>query len=141
MSTRIVPTEGGLWQWDVGRQAKVPDGATMLHCALTGSDEAYATEVADGVADVPNVLLQDGGDIDAWATDGSRTIGAGRLRVHRRAKPPEYVYTATEVESIETVVAEALEKALAALELTPEDIDLYPLTDEEVASAYKEGTA
>ena len=139
MSSRIVPTEGELWQWDTDRQARVPDGATMLHCALSGSDEAYATEVADGVADIPNMLLQDGGDIDAWATDGSRTIGAGKLRVHKRTRPPEYVYTATEVESIETVVAEALEAALA--DLTPEDIDLHPLTDEEVAQAYEEGIA
>ena len=137
MSTRIVPTEGELWQWDIDRRARMPDGATMLHCALSGSDEAYATEVADGSADIPNVLLQDGGDIDAWATDGSRTIGAGKLRVHKRARPPEYVYTATDVWSVEAVVSEAVGAAIAAL--TPGDIGLEPLTDEEVAAAYEEG--
>lgn len=130
MSGRIVLLGGDLWQWDSGRQVAVPSGATALHTALVGDETAYSTVPDDGVADIPNVLLQSGQPISAWASDGERTIAAAKLPVRQRAKPPEYIYTATDVEAVETIVEDAVAKAVADLELDYGSLTGLPTIEE-----------
>lgn len=130
MSGRIVLLGGDLWQWDSGRQVAVPSEATELHTALVGDDTAYSTIPDDGVADIPNVLLQSSAGVRCWASDGERTIAYARFRVKSRAKPPEYVYTATDVETVETIVEEAVAKAVADLELDYSSLTGLPTIEE-----------
>lgn len=88
--------EHPFWQWDLDRFVKVPE-CQRVHFALAGQDEALIVETREGpggecVADVPNVLLQNGADIYIWTTSGDTTVDAARIHVERRPRPADYVY-------------------------------------------------
>ena len=93
------------WQWDLGRV--VYTDQPFVHFALLSDREALVVEAEDGVAEVPNILMQDGRDIYAWAYDGTRVRQDCKLRdglrinVHPRPKPQGYIYTPTEVVELE----------------------------------------
>lgn len=104
-----------LWQWDTGRTATVNNACDIVHFSCLSYGEALAVKVKNGVVEIPNKLLMLGANINAWAFvidgEGGYTKQEQILKVNRRAKPSDYVYTETEVVTVETAVNDALEKA------------------------------
>lgn len=115
----IKPLNGALWQWDTGRRVKLAEYAQEVHFCLLASASALVTVPyeydGDIVADVPNILLQEGADILVYAVKvsgvGERTTKRVVLPVQKRAKPEDYVYTETEHLTVECAVKEALQAA------------------------------
>jgi hypothetical protein len=68
------------------------------------------TYVEDGVTvvDVPNILLQTNWRIHAYAYDGSHTKHEDVFDVVKRTKPADYVYTETDIFTVEEVVDKAV---------------------------------
>ena len=104
-----------LYQWDTGRTATVNVECDVVHFSCLNYGNAPAVNVKDGVVEIPNDLLMIGADIYAWAfvvdSEGGYTKQEQTLTVNKRPKPSNYVYTQTEVITIETAVKDALEKA------------------------------
>lgn len=113
----VVQVIGGpVWQWDSGRRVSAP--GDEAHFARPGDDEALVVPVdGDGLADVPSQLLQSAGDLFCWAVEGDVTIGSTVIRVSARPRPSDYVYTPTEVETVEGVKA-WVEERIAEIEST-----------------------
>lgn len=120
----ILRVDGGpLYQWDKGRRLKIlpvqncaikavhfvnPDGDTALVVEVkTEGDRMYAP--------IPNILLTYQWDIKAYAVmttaEGDITVCKDAFNIRKRQKPADYVYTETEVISIETVVKKAFDEA------------------------------
>lgn len=106
---------GAVWQWDSGRRVEAR-GAGRVHFAREGDDEALVVAAdADGTAEVPSQLLTEEGTVLCWGWDGDRTTCALRIPVAGRAKPSDYVYTPTEVVTVEGVKA-WVEERIAEIE-------------------------
>ena len=92
---------GKLYQWDVGRQVKVDSDVCEVHFASCNSKNAYVTVPVNGVANIPNVLLQNGEYIVIYAVcendSCEQTVEYIREWINQRPKPDDYVYTETEV--------------------------------------------
>ena len=107
---------GPVWQWDSGRRVSVL--GDEAHFARAGDDEALVVPVdGDGLADIPSQLLQDGCDLLCWAVEGNATVASDVIRVSPRPRPSDYVYTPTEVETVEGVKA-WVEARIAEIEST-----------------------
>ena len=94
-----------LWQWDINRQVKVEDPAIdEVHFCNRTSDCSLVVEVKDGVADIPNILLQQDFPIKVYAylKDGYTKIEEC-LKIKSRTKPSDYIYTETEVITVQTI--------------------------------------
>lgn len=104
-----------LYQWDTGRVATVDIECDIVHFANLKYGESLAVEVKAGEVSIPNKLLMNGEPIYCWSfvadENGKYTKQEQTLNVNKRAKPSDYVYTETEVISIERAVNNALEKA------------------------------
>ena len=104
-----------LYQWDTGRIAKVEVDCDVVHFSNLKYGESLAVEVKDGEVAIPNKLLMSGAQIYCWAfandDSGAYTKNEQTLVVIKRPKPSDYVYTETEVLTVETAVNNALEKA------------------------------
>lgn len=97
-----------LFQWDTGRCVEVDGKASYVHFAWQGArDPALVVQVRtiEGfrVAEIPNVLLQESRSIDSYAWADGGTLEHKRFKVIARAKPSDYVYVPTAVESVESV--------------------------------------
>lgn len=100
------------YQWDLNQHLVVEnESIKQLHFTNALITEALITEVIDGVAAVPNILLQTDWDIVVYGTCGECVRDTAKFKVEPRIKPSDYVYTETE-----TLNYEALEKRVAALE-------------------------
>lgn len=111
-----------LYQWDLNRRIQVEDPTIAeVHfcnrtddCALVV--ETYTDDTYDGktYADIPNIILQQPWDIRAYAycTDGYTKIEEV-FEVKARTRPTDYVYTETEVYTIEEHLARAIDEAKA----------------------------
>ena len=81
------------------------------------------------VADIPNILLQNGKNIIVHTVDVSETYAETlvdfELHVRRRAKPSNYVYTEVEILNYET-----LKKKM-------EEIEANGVSEEQIATAVK----
>lgn len=104
-----------LYQWDTGRTATVDIECDVVHFANLKYGESLAVEVEENKVAIPNKLLTSGEPIYCWAfakdDSGSYTKKEQTLDVVKRAKPSDYVYTETEVITIQTAVENALEEA------------------------------
>lgn len=104
-----------LYQWDTGRQVKVADGVTEVHFGCCLEKGTLNVAVKDGVADIPNLLLQRPIDIMVYGVvcseNCAHTVQKVTLNVSPRQKPADYVYTETEVKTYES-----LEKRIETLE-------------------------
>lgn len=99
----------GLYQWELGRQIKItpPAGASVNRVEFSQALNAEALAVAPHdekdviVADIPNILLQNGEPIFVYLVycgeDCLETTASYVLPVIKRPKPADYVYTETEV--------------------------------------------
>lgn len=105
-----------LWQWDTGQKLIVEDAnISEVHFCDGINSQALVCQVyeLDGlrVVNIPNIVLQDNCDMNIYAfvvnEDGSYTEHRKILKVNKRSKPADYVYTETELKSYE-----ALEKKI-----------------------------
>lgn len=102
-----------LWQWDINRRIIVNDPKICeVHFCNHISDCALVVKVKDGLADIPNILLQDARPIRVYAyMDDSYTLTEQQFPVKARTKPCDYVYTETEV-----IQYSALDERMKAIE-------------------------
>lgn len=104
-----------LYQWEIGRQLQIiplPNHTVAcVHFSNPGDLEALVVKPKELngmiVADVPNILLQNGKNIIVHTVDVSETyvetLADCELYVRRRAKPSNYVYTEVEILNYETL--------------------------------------
>ena len=116
---KIYDGRNEFFQWDLDRKLIVSDQTvTELHFCNKTSDCSLVVEVKDGIADVPNILLQTDWTINVYAYCGKcYTKEHVTFKVNKRSKPDDYVYTETEVkrwEDIEKRVNETLDNVANA---------------------------
>lgn len=92
-----------LYQWDIDRQVIVND-STISEVHFSNETDVYSlvVEVVDGIANIPNILLQDSFPIKVYAycADGYTKVEK-TFKVISRTKPSDYAYTETEIKSYE----------------------------------------
>lgn len=87
------------YQWDIDRQLIVNDSTIKeVHFCNKTDECSLVVVVKDGLADVPNIILQNPFDIHVYGYDGSATKHEATFKVKARTKPSDYVYTETEIE-------------------------------------------
>ena len=99
-----------LWQWDTGRTLTVDTDCSQVHFSNKVFGRSIDVNVADGVATIPDVLLQTDKDLNVWAFSGTSENGYTKIsktfKVNRRNKPADYVFTPVE----QTTIAELSER-------------------------------
>ena len=99
-----------LWQWDTGRTLAVDADCSQVHFSNKVFGRSIDVDVADGVATIPDVLLQTDNDLNVWAFVGTAENGYTKIsktfKVNRRNKPADYVFTPPE----QTTLAELVER-------------------------------
>ena len=93
-----------LWQWDTGRTLIVDTDCSQVHFSNKVFGRSIDVNVADGVAIIPDVLLQTDNDLNVWAFSGTAENGYTKIsktfKVNRRNKPADYVFTPVEQTTI-----------------------------------------
>lgn len=86
-----------LWQWDTGRTLAVDADCSQVHFSNKVFGRSIDVYVADGVAIIPDILLQTDKDLNVWAFVGNAENGYTKIsktfKVNRRNKPADYVFT------------------------------------------------
>lgn len=109
---RIADGREHFYQWDLDRQIIVEDSSiTEVHFCNRTDDCSLVVDVIDGLANVPNVILQKSFDIRVFGYDGKATRYDEAFKVKARTKPTDYVYTEVEIKRYED-----LEKRLDEIE-------------------------
>ena len=89
-----------LWQWDTGRTLTVDADCSQVHFSNKVFGRSIDVDVVDGVAIVPDILLQTDKDLNVWAFVGTAENGYTKIsktfKVNRRNKPADYVFTPPE---------------------------------------------
>ena len=96
-----------LWQWDTGRTLAVDADCSQVHFSNKVFGRSIDVDVADGVATIPDVLLQTDNDLNVWAFVGTAENGYTKIsktfKVNRRNKPADYVFTPTDQITLQTI--------------------------------------
>lgn len=96
-----------LWQWDTGRKLTVDADCSQVHFSNKIFGRSIDVDVVDGVAIIPDVLLQTDKDLFAWAFVGTAENGYTKIsktfKVNRRNKPADYVFTPPDQTSLEEI--------------------------------------
>ena len=96
-----------LWQWDTGRTLAVDADCSQVHFSNKIFGRSIDVDVVDGVAGIPDILLQTDKDLNVWAFSGTAENGytnsSKTLKVNRRNKPADYVFTPTDQTSLEEI--------------------------------------
>lgn len=96
-----------LWQWDTGRTLTVDADCSQVHFSNKVFGRSIDVDVVDGVAIVPDILLQTDKDLNVWAFVGTAENGYTKIsktfKVNRRNKPADYVFTPPEQTSLEEI--------------------------------------
>ena len=97
-----------LWQWDTGRTLTVLDtDCSQVHFRKNVFDRSIDVDVVNGVAIIPDVLLQTDKDLIVWAFSGTAENGYTKIsktfKVNRRNKPADYVFTPPDQTSLEEI--------------------------------------
>lgn len=148
---KIYDGRSEFYQWDLDRKVIVEDKSiNQVHFCNRTDDCSLVTEVYDldglRVADVPNILLQNDWRINVYAYDHKYTKHSEVFEVVRRSKPADYIYTETELktldalvermDNIESTIGETVEDYLEA---NPPEVELKDYyTKGEVDTAIKE---
>ena len=136
------------YQWDINREIIVEDSnITEVHFCNRADNCSLVVEVKDGIANVPNIILQNSFDVRVFGFDGQMTLYDEVFKVKARTRPADYVYTETELvryedlnkrmnaleENLESTVVEEVNKYM---EENPVEVDLSDYyTKEEVDTA------
>lgn len=98
-----------LWQWDTGRTLAVDVDCSQVHFSNKVFGRSIDVDVADGVAIIPDILLQTDKDLNVWAFVGTAENGYTKIsktfKVNRRNKPSDYVFTPVEQTTIAEIAA------------------------------------
>ena len=93
-----------LWQWDTGRTLTVDTDCSQVHFSNKVFGRSIDVNVANGVAIIPDVLLQTDNDLNVWAFSGTAENGYTKIsktiKVNRRNKHADYVFTPVEQTTI-----------------------------------------
>ena len=96
-----------LWQWDTGRTLTVDADCSQVHFSNKVFGRSIDVDVVDGVAIIPDILLQTDKDLFAWAFVGTSENGYTKIskvfKVNRRNKPADYVFTPPDQTSLEEI--------------------------------------
>ena len=96
-----------LWQWDTGRTLTVDTDCSQVHFSNKVFGRSIDVNVADGVAIIPDVLLQTDKDLNVWAFSGTAENGYTKIsktfKVNRRNKPADYVFTPADQTTLEQI--------------------------------------
>ena len=96
-----------LWQWDTGRTLTVDADCSQVHFSNKVFGRSIDVDVADGVAVIPDILLQTDKALNVWAFVGTAENGYTKisktLKVNRRNRPADYVFTPTDQTSLEEI--------------------------------------
>ena len=99
-----------LYQWDTGRKLSVAVDCTQVHYSNKVFGRSIDVDVVDGVAIIPDILLQTDKELTAWAFVGTPENGYTKVsktfKVNRRNKPADYVFTPPE----QTTLGELVER-------------------------------
>lgn len=99
-----------LWQWDTGRKLTVDADCSQVHFSNKVFGRSIDVDVTDGVAIIPDILLQTDKDLNIWAFVGTAENGYTKIgktfKVNRRNKPADYVFTPSE----QTTLSELVER-------------------------------
>lgn len=99
-----------LWQWDTGRKLTVDADCSQVHFSNKVFGRSIDVDVIDGVAIIPDILLQTDKDLNVWAFVGTAENGYTKIsktfKVNRRNKPSDYVFTPPEQTSLEEIKKE-----------------------------------
>ena len=97
-----------LWQWDTGRKLTVDADCSQVHFSNKIFGRSIDVDVVDGVAIIPDILLQTDKDLTAWAFVGTAENGytktSKNLKVNKRNKPADYVFTPPEQTTLQELV-------------------------------------
>lgn len=89
-----------LWQWDTGRALTVDADCSQVHFSNNVFGRSIDVDVTDGVAIIPDILLQTDKDLNVWAFVGTAENGYTKIsktfKINRRNKPSDYVFTPQE---------------------------------------------
>ena len=106
-----------LWQWDSNRKVIVNDpNIKQVHFSNNVNPVAYVVEVKNGLADIPNILLQGSFNIVCYGYIDEYTKVEQTFTVTPRNKPTDYVYTETDIIRWETIAEDAEKANKEALE-------------------------
>ena len=108
-----------LYQWDQRRQVKIDTKDLNInftvHFCHKDDTTALVVEpvIIDGevFANIPNILMQQSGNIRAYIVVDGDTIYGTYFYVLARPKPDDYIYEETQVLTIKSAVNQALEEA------------------------------
>lgn len=96
-----------LWQWDTKRKLTVDAECSQVHFSNKVFGRSIDVDVVDGVAEIPDILLQTDRDLIAWAFVGTAENGYTKIsktfKVNHRNKPADYVFTPPDQTSIEEI--------------------------------------
>lgn len=96
-----------LWQWDTGRTLDVDADCSQVHFSNKVFGRSIDVDVVDGVATIPDILLQTDKDLNVWAFVGTAENGYTKIsktfNVNRRNKPADYVFTPTDQMTLQTI--------------------------------------
>lgn len=86
-----------LWQWDTGRKLAVDADCSQVHFSNKVFGRSIDVDVVEGVAIIPDILLQTDKELTAWAFVGTPENGYTKIskvfKVNKRNKPADYVFT------------------------------------------------
>lgn len=102
MQFKIADGREHFYQWDLNRQVVVLDPTIEeVHFSNKSEKEALVVNVVDGLANVPNILLQQCFNIRVYAVEDDVTLYETVFELIARPKPSNYVYEETEIKSYE----------------------------------------
>lgn len=112
-----------LWQWDTGRTLAVDADCSQVHFSNKVFGRSIDVDATDGVAIIPDILLQTDKDLNVWAFVGTGENGYTKIsktfKVNRRNKPADYVFTPQEqitLKDATAILEEAKDVANGAME-------------------------
>ena len=89
-----------LFQWETDRTVKVDSEVDQVHFSNKFFGRSWDMDVVDGIAHIPDELLQVAKDIKAWAYVGTAASGYTKVmrafKVNPKNKPENYYFTPTD---------------------------------------------
>ena len=89
-----------LWQWDTNRKLTVDADCSQVHFSNKVFGRSIDVDVLNGLATIPDILLQTDKELTAWAFVGTPEDGYTKIsksfKVNKRNKPADYVFTPPE---------------------------------------------
>lgn len=108
-----------LFQWDLNQRFIVNDPLIIqAHYYVSAKEEPLSCEVYQEnglfLVDIPNKILQEAGNHRVYAYHQDSTIDVMQFEVKARPKPADYIYSETDLITIESIVEARLQEALSS---------------------------